>query len=90
MAPLGLVISELITNSLKYGKGTVEVSVRGQGDHALITVTDEGDGFPESYPKPTGTGLGMRLVKSYSGYGSLAITVDRLQEKSTIHVRFKL
>ena len=74
-APLGLVISELITNSLKYGKGTVEVSVRGQGDHALITVTDEGDGFPESYPKPTGTGLGMRLVKSYSGYGSLAITV---------------
>ncbi|MNH42586.1 hypothetical protein D3C79_1043100 [compost metagenome] len=64
--------------------------MRGQGDHALITVTDEGDGFPESYPKPTGTGLGMRLVKSYSGYGSLAITVDRTQEKSTIHVRFKL
>lgn len=90
MAPLGLVISELITNALKYGKGTVEVSVSGQGDHALITVTDEGDGFPESYPKPTGTGLGMRLVKSYSGYGNQAITVDRAQAKSTIHVRFKL
>ncbi|WP_339469053.1 sensor histidine kinase [Pseudomonas capeferrum] len=90
MAPLGLVISELITNSLKYGRGTVDVSVMGHGDHALITVSDEGDGFPESYPKPTGTGLGMRLVKSYSGYGSLAITVDRSERKSTIHVRFKL
>lgn len=90
MAPLGLVISELITNSLKYGRGAVEVYVRDKDDHALITVTDEGDGFPESYPKPTGTGLGMRLVKSYSGYGGSAISVDRLAEKSTIHVRFKL
>lgn len=90
MAPLGLVISELITNSLKYGKGTITVSVKGVQDHALITVEDEGDGFPESYPKPSGTGLGMRLIKSYSGYGAAAITVDRQVKKSTIHVRFKL
>ncbi|HDS1736724.1 PAS domain-containing protein [Pseudomonas sp. BP8] len=90
MAPLGLVISELITNALKYGKGTIGVSVKDAQDHALITVTDEGDGFPESYPKPSGTGLGMRLVKSYSGYGSTAISVDRDVEKSTIKVRFKL
>lgn len=89
MAPLGLVISELITNALKYGKGTIGVSVKDAGDHALITVTDEGDGFPASYPKPTGTGLGMRLVKSYSGYGTAAISVDR-REKSTINVRFRL
>lgn len=90
MAPLGLVISELITNALKYGKGTIGVSVKDALDHALITVTDEGDGFPETYPTPSGTGLGMRLVKSYSGYGSTAITVDRQVEKSTIRVRFKL
>jgi two-component sensor histidine kinase len=75
---------------LKYGKGTIEVSVRDAGDHALITVTDEGDGFPENYPKPSGTGLGMRLVRSYSGYGSSAISIDGGTDKSTIHVRFKL
>ncbi|ESW39062.1 MULTISPECIES: sensor histidine kinase [Pseudomonas] len=90
MAPLGLVISELITNALKYGKGTIEVVVREKDDHALITVSDEGEGFPENYPKASGTGLGMRLVKSYSGYGSTAITIDRAQTHSTIHVRFKL
>jgi len=90
MAPLGMVISELITNALKYGKGTIAVRVEDADDHALISVTDEGEGFPENYPKPTGTGLGMRLVKSYSGYGSTAISVDRQLEKSTIHVRFKL
>ncbi|MFJ4064432.1 sensor histidine kinase [Pseudomonas sp. NPDC089996] len=90
MAPLGLVLSELITNALKYGKGTVEVLVKHAGDHARLTVMDEGPGFPDSYPKPTGTGLGMRLVKSYSGYGSSAVSVERAAGKSCIHVRFKL
>lgn len=90
MAPLGLVISELITNALKYGKGDIEVGVKHAGDHALLTVRDEGDGFPDNYPKPTGTGLGMRLVKSYSGYGGAAVEVDRQDSKSCIHVRFKL
>ncbi|MFJ4344336.1 sensor histidine kinase [Pseudomonas sp. NPDC089401] len=90
MAPLGLVISELITNALKYGRGTVEVSVRHAQDHLRLTVKDEGDGFPDTYPKPTGTGLGMRLVNSYSGYGSAAVTIDRLEGKSCIHVRFRL
>lgn len=90
MAPLGLVISELITNALKYGKGTIDVCVRQEADHALISVTDEGDGFPADYPKPSGTGLGMRLVKSYSGYGSGAVSVDRLMGKSRILVRFRV
>lgn len=90
MAPLGLVISELMTNALKYGKGCIDVIVKHAGDHAQLTVRDEGDGFPDNYPKPTGTGLGMRLVKSYSGYGSAAVMVDRQDSKSCIHVRFKL
>ncbi|WP_296252763.1 sensor histidine kinase [Pseudomonas sp. UBA4194] len=90
MAPLGLIISELITNALKYGKGTITVDVRSVADDALITVCDEGDGFPETYPKPSGTGLGMRLVSSYSGYGKDAVRVDRSASNSTIEVRFKL
>uniref|UniRef100_UPI00300F1B70 sensor histidine kinase n=1 Tax=Pseudomonas putida TaxID=303 RepID=UPI00300F1B70 len=90
MAPLGLVLSELVTNALKYGKGTVEVSVKHAGDHARLTVKDEGQGFPDTYPKPTGTGLGMRLVRSYSGYGSSAVSIERVEGKSCIHVRFKL
>nr|WP_314481445.1 PAS domain-containing protein [uncultured Pseudomonas sp.] len=90
MAPLGLVVSELITNALKYGRGRIEVIVKHADDHAVLTVRDEGDGFPDNYPKPTGTGLGMRLVKSYSGYGSAAVEVDRTDSKSCIHVRFKL
>jgi two-component sensor histidine kinase len=90
MAPLGLIISELVTNALKYGKGAIAVQVHGESDSLTITVRDEGAGFPETYPKPSGTGLGMRLVRSYSGYGQHAITVDRSAKTSTISVRFKL
>ncbi|AIR90325.1 sensor histidine kinase [Pseudomonas cremoricolorata] len=90
MAPLGLVICELVTNALKYGRGTICVKVVKDGDDALILVSDEGDGFPEHYPKPSGTGLGMRLVKSYSGYGEQCISLDTSSGLSTIQVRFKL
>ncbi|OSN24795.1 putative sensor histidine kinase pdtaS [Pseudomonas syringae pv. actinidiae] len=90
MAPLGLVISELVTNALKYGKGVISVGLKHEGELAIVTVTDEGEGFPETYPKSSGSGLGMRLVKSYSGYGNDAIKVDRLAKTSTIQVRFKL
>lgn len=90
LAPLGLVISELIINALKYGKGAITVSLETAADHALLTVNDEGDGFPDTYPKPSGTGLGMRLVKSYSGYGNDAIRVDRTSPTSSIQVKFKL
>ena len=90
LAPLGLVVSELVTNALKYGKGTVTVCVEGQGDHATVAVTDEGEGFPDSYPRPSGTGLGMRLVRSYSGFGTDAVQVDRAVACSRIQVKFKL
>ncbi|MBK5006791.1 sensor histidine kinase [Pseudomonas sp. S32] len=90
MAPLGLVVSELVTNALKYGRGLITVNVTRDGKDAAIVVTDEGDGFPDSYPKPSGTGLGMRLVKSYSGYGAQAIRIDASAPFSTIRVRFKL
>ncbi|WP_313738796.1 PAS domain-containing protein [Pseudomonas sp.] len=90
VAPLGLVVSELVTNALKYGRGTTTVEVMRQAQDALIVVSDEGDGFPEQYPKPSGTGLGMRMVKSYSRYGEEAITLDTSTGLSTIKVRFKL
>lgn len=90
VAPLGLIVSELVTNSFKYGKGAISVDVIENGLSLAITVRDEGAGFPETYPKASGTGLGMRLVGSYSGYGHKGIEVDRAATTSTIHVRFKL
>jgi two-component sensor histidine kinase len=87
LAPLGLITAELLTNACKYGKGSIVVSLRQDEGAVLVTVQDEGDGFPETFPQPKGTGLGMRLVRSYSGLGDAAIDVDRSVPFSRITVR---
>ena len=89
LAPLGLVTAELVTNALKYGRGKVRVKLERTEDHAvLLSVEDEGDGFPIDFPKPQGTGLGMRLVTTYAGKGHGAVTVDRTVPFSRILVKF--
>ena len=90
LAPLGLVTAELITNALKYGRGKVSVELERVDDAVRLTVEDEGEGFPEDFPKPRGTGLGMRLVRTYAGRGSDSVAVDRSVSFSRITVTFKV
>ncbi|MGI4813493.1 MAG: sensor histidine kinase [Janthinobacterium lividum] len=89
LAPLGLVTAELVTNALKYGKGKISVALARHGDDLQLTVDDEGRGFPDTFPKPQGTGLGMRLVQTYAGRGPKSVTVDRSVPFSRIQVVFK-
>jgi PAS domain S-box-containing protein len=62
---LGLVLTELVTNALKYGKGEIWVSFRQtKGEQALLTVEDEGGVLPEGFDPRNCKGLGMKLVTS--------------------------
>ncbi|MCY0386712.1 PAS domain-containing protein [Robbsia sp. Bb-Pol-6] len=90
LAPLGLIACELITNSMKYGKGRITVDLERTQDAVKLTVADEGSGFPKDFPKPQGTGLGMRLVKTYAGFGDGSILVDRTVPFSRLIVTFKV
>jgi PAS domain S-box-containing protein len=90
LAPLGLIACELVTNALKYGKGKVSVGLERSADVIMLTVCDEGNGFPESFPMPQGTGLGMRLVRTYAGFGNDSIAIDRSVSFSKIVVKFKV
>jgi len=89
LSPIGLITAELVTNAFKYGKGRVTVTLTQGTDYFLLVVEDEGAGFPVDFPKPQGTGLGMRLVKSYAGFGADAITVDRSAPHSKIIIKIK-
>ena len=71
--PLGLILNEAITNSLKYGLsdmpgGTVSIALSevGMGSYEL-RIADNGPGFPEGF-NPTDTkSLGTLLINGLSG-----------------------
>jgi len=90
LTSLGLVTTELVTNAVKYGKGDITVTASLDGDVVLLVVADQGDGFPNTFPTPQGSGLGMRLVKMYTRGGVQPVTVDRSVPYGRIVVRLPI
>ncbi|SUE42643.1 sensor histidine kinase [Roseomonas gilardii] len=76
LTSLGLIVTELVTNALKYGHGTVSVTVQPLGGMARIEVEDEGRGFPEDFDPVRSRGLGMRLLLTLARKPN-GIRVDR-------------
>src|SRR5581483_5023254 len=64
LAHLGLITVELITNAMKYGRGTVTVAVVPNHDNIRIVVSDEGTGFPSEFNPNASAGLGLKIVSS--------------------------
>jgi two-component sensor histidine kinase len=66
--PLGFIVNELITNSVKYGAGDIAVRLR-QSDRGTLTlsVSDQGIGLPEGFDPADSEGLGMKIVLSLVG-----------------------
>lgn len=77
VTPLGLVTTELVTNALKYGGGTVQVRVRRVPDGVELQVEDEGVGFEPGFDPVCSRGLGMRLMLAMArGDPAQAIRLD--------------
>jgi two-component sensor histidine kinase/HAMP domain-containing protein len=66
--PCGLIINEILSNSLKYAfpqgrRGTISVSLRrGEGDTLVLTISDDGIGFPREIDFRNPATLGLRIV----------------------------
>jgi two-component system, sensor histidine kinase PdtaS len=81
--PVGLIVNELLTNSLKHAfpnreTGTVRVEGRRAVDGTVtITVSDDGVGLPSAELMDRARTLGYRLVKRLSGQVGAAISVER-------------
>jgi two-component sensor histidine kinase len=69
MIPCGLILNELITNSLKYAfpsgrSGEILVSLRcADGKQVTMTVADNGVGLPSGADEKRTESLGMRIVE---------------------------
>ena len=63
---LGLIVNELVTNAAKYAypapaRGVIRVGLRNRSGELTLSVSDDGQGLPETAPA---SGIGMRLVRS--------------------------
>jgi two-component sensor histidine kinase len=66
---LGMLISELITNSVKYAHPTgvpveIDIGCRQEGGILTIEIGDDGIGLPENFDPKKDGGLGLRIVRS--------------------------
>ncbi len=66
---IGLILSELITNSFKYAfnsqdKGLLVVSLFEEGDKLVMQVEDNGVGLPEQFDIEASESFGLKLVHS--------------------------
>lgn len=62
-SPLGLIATELITNSVKHANGNITVRIEKTAlDTYSLSVLDDGPGLPAGFEIAESKGLGMKLV----------------------------
>ncbi len=81
--PCGLIISEIISNSLKYAfpkgrKGEVHISLKHNGEKFYLTIGDNGIGLPEGFEINKADSLGLKLVNSLTEQIDGELKLDRI------------
>ncbi|WP_162996975.1 tetratricopeptide repeat-containing sensor histidine kinase [Mucilaginibacter kameinonensis] len=67
--PIGLIINEAVTNSIKHafpdtGKGKISINLDAvAADNYVLSIADDGVGYPEVMTAETNNSLGMNLIK---------------------------
>lgn len=82
--PLGLIINELVTNSVKYAfpqshKGNIIIKLTQLNDHIELIVADDGIGLPETIDPGNTKTLGLQLMKNLTEQLDGQISVDNSQ-----------
>ncbi len=67
-APIGLILTELVTNAIKYAfpdgqRGNVEVRLGKTDSGAILEIRDDGVGLPEGFELSASKGMGLHLVQ---------------------------
>ena len=67
--PCGLIVNELVSNSLKHAfpddrEGEITASLSSSGDELMLTVEDNGIGFPGDFAATQAGSYGITMVKA--------------------------
>ncbi|HZH28507.1 MAG TPA: GAF domain-containing protein [Azospirillaceae bacterium] len=94
--PLGLILNELLTNSLKYAvkerpDGRIRVALRRDAERgdACLEVSDNGPGIVEGVPKQRG-GAGLGIIRGLARQISGDLEIRSSPQGTTVLVRFPL
>ena len=90
--PIGLIINELVSNSLKHAfkdgeRGRLEVVLRKQTEGLLLEVSDTGKGFKESNLE-TSNSFGFKLIRAFAT--KLEADIDLVQKGEMHTVRLQI
>ncbi len=88
---IALIVNELVTNALKYGRpgndAQVRVALIPKGDGVILSVADNGSGFdPAGLAPGTGHGTGLRLVEALAMQLDGSMTVGSSPDGTRIEV----
>ena len=91
---IGIIVSELVINALKYAypdnKGSIRVVLAQKGkDDAVVSVEDDGIGFNGSMTF-RGTGLGQTIVKAMADKLGAVVTHDAVHRGTKIEIDFPI
>jgi two-component system, sensor histidine kinase PdtaS len=69
--PIGLVLNELISNSLKYAfksnaEGSISITLQRHNEVLFLKVKDNGKGFPVTLDTARSSSFGMRMIKAFA------------------------
>jgi two-component sensor histidine kinase len=81
LIPCGLIINEIVSNSLKHAfgeshKGEINISLSADGPDRILVISDNGVGIPEEHEIDNSETLGLILVSSLVGQLRGKVEVD--------------
>lgn len=84
--PCGLILNELISNSLKHAfpdgaKGHIHIGLQAEGDTVRISIQDDGPGLPAGFDQERDANLGLQLVETL--IGQLDGHIDRMNASAS-------
>lgn len=90
-APIGLILTELVTNAIKYAfpdgrKGKVTVSLRQNGSEKILEIEDDGIGLPVGFGIEHSSGMGIKLITGLAGQigGTFSIANGKVGTKARL------
>jgi len=74
---LGLIVTELVLNAYRHGSGDITLGLRVRDDFLVLTVADQGPGFPPGFDPRGADTVGYKIVTNLAAHRGGAVVVNQ-------------